>query len=117
MPVTEVERETHPLAPFQKMCWHTAMVDVSLTYHDLMQNDAAGIFITSTGFHGARAAFSYAVTNLTLKGCHWGKKEDTFLGSSREGSHFPFHRYFDSAFDQHFSHSSSFIFPVSLLNL
>lgn len=92
------------------------MVDVSLTYHDLMENDAAGIFTTTTCFHGARAAFSYAVTNLTLKGGPWGK-EDTFLGSSHEGSHFPFHRYFDSAFDQHFSHSSSFIFPFSLLNL
>lgn len=91
-------------------------MDILPTYSDLMQNDAAGIFTTTTGFHGARAAFSYAVTNLTLKGGAWGEKS-TFLGSSHEASHFPFHRCSASAFPQHFSHCPSLIFPISLLNL
>lgn len=54
-----------------------------------MQNNATGVFTTSAGFHGARAAFSYTVTNLTLEAGPW-REEDTFLGSSHKGSHFPF---------------------------
>lgn len=62
----------------QKLHWHTATVDVPPTYHDLMQNDATGIFTTIAGFHGAKAAFPYVVTNLTLKGSPWAKKRTHF---------------------------------------
>lgn len=55
-----------------------------------MQNNATGVFTTSAGFQGARAAFSQAVTYLTLEAGPWGEK-DTFLRSSHKAFHFPFH--------------------------
>lgn len=55
-----------------------------------MQNNATGVFTTSAGFHGARAAFSHAVTYLTLEAGPWGE-EDAFLSSSHKGFHFLFH--------------------------